>query len=113
MLLFYLEISDKVIPVPVLYGIYVALGVVGFGLGLWRWWAALLWLFVPMFLIMFLLGVLQYDEITYLYDDIVRELGNSYLTHSFVAPIVGVTLNLLGIVTGIGRRNNNRWKLEI
>lgn len=113
MLLYYLEISDKVVPVQVLYGIYVALGVVGFGLGIWRWWAALLWLLIPMLLILFLFGMLQYDEITYLYDDIVRELGNSYLTHNFVAPIAGVTLNLLGIVIGIVRRNNQLRKLDI
>jgi hypothetical protein len=97
MFLAFLEISDKVIPVGMLYGINIGTGAIGFLIGWIRWWASLLWLIGPTFFLTLMFGSLQYEEINYLYDHMVRELGQSYITHNMLAPPLGTILNLAGV----------------
>lgn len=101
LLLFLFEISDKVIPVAFMYLLLGGTGLIGGLLGLWKWWLGLFWLLIPMAFILFVVVSVQFGEIDYFYDQMIHELGYSYIVNSYVAPILGIVLNLAGIVFGL------------
>ena len=110
MLLAFFEISDKVMPLGMLYGIYIGTGSIGFLIGWIRWWGSLLWFIGPTFFLTLMFGSLQYEEINYLYDHMVRELGPSYIAHNMLAPAIGTILNLAGGFFWYFRKHG--WSIE-
>ncbi len=92
------EISDKVIPVQAMYIIFITLGGIGFLLGFWRWWISFIWFIFPLSFFATAFIWLQNEEINYLYENIIRELGESYIWHNYISVIVGILLNTAGIL---------------
>jgi hypothetical protein len=83
-------------------------GLIGGLLGLWKWWLGLVWLAIPMVFILFIFISIQFDEIDHAYHHMFRELVYSYIVNSYVAPILGVVLNLAGIVFGLALRSRKQ-----
>ena len=92
------EISDKVIPVGVLYAVFFSIGLIGFLVGYFKWWASLFWLIGPTLVLTLVIGGIQYAEYQDLGDQMNRELGTAYLVHNMAAPPVGVVFNIGGIM---------------
>lgn len=102
------EIGDKVFPVQEMYIVFITLGIIGLLLGLWRWWLSAIWFVFPTLPIVLIYSVLQSEEIDYLYDAMVRELGLNYIVHSIVSPIIGTALNMIGIGFGLFNRRKRK-----
>jgi hypothetical protein len=85
----------EVVTLDVLYLSYSLIGLVGFGLGLLRWYLG-----IPMLVVVLLFGAVQYVEITDLYDYVIRQEGRGYIAHNVIAPLFGVLLSLSGIGLG-------------
>ena len=105
-LIFLFEISDKVISIQMMYGLFLTLGGIGLLLSFWRVWLSICWLIFPMIFVTFLFISLQIEEINYLKNDIIKELGENYIWHNFASVIWGLLLNLIGIFIGIYKKNN-------
>ena len=90
MIIFFLEISDKVIPVSLMYGFALGLGGIGLLLGWWRWKLGLVWLIFPHSLLVLGHMILHVAELDALHRDIIRELGQSYIWHSWISPVMGL-----------------------
>lgn len=91
------EIGDKVIGVEVMYFVFLTLGATGFVLGFWRWWASFIWLIFPTLFFAICYLLIQIAEINYLYENIIRELGESYIWHSYLSVTAGGLLNIAGL----------------
>jgi hypothetical protein len=91
------EISDKVSSVQGMYFVFIILGLIGLILGFYRWWASVIWLFFPTSFIAF--G--EIVEINNLYQNIIQELGKSYIWHTYISVIIGVLINIAGIFVSL------------
>lgn len=105
--LLFFEITDKVVPTLDLYIVYVVLGLIGLALGLFRWWASAIWLLFPVLLTVSVLGTLQYGEITELYDQMLKELGYSYILHNVAAPALAILLSIAGVIIAVRPRSKD------
>lgn len=80
-----------------MHRLHIIFGAIGFLLGLFRWWASVIWLVFPMSGILILHNLVTIDEINMMYENIVRELGKSYIWHHYISMTMGVLLNAGGI----------------
>lgn len=99
-MIFLFEIIDKMIPVQSMYLIFLTFGGIGLLLGCFRWWLSAIWLVVPTLLFSFFFIIGHLSDLNLLYDDVIPELGISYIWHSYISMIIGISLNLLGLMLG-------------
>jgi hypothetical protein len=84
--------------VSYMYSVFLMLGGIGFLLGLFRWWASLIWLFCPtlLFGIVFL-GIQTIEIFSDLYQTVILTLGESYIWHTYISVFTGILLNIFGL----------------
>lgn len=99
-----LEIGDKIVPVSIMYAGFLLLGSIGAGVGYWRWKLGIVWILFPLSLMVVAFLSLQTEEIGSLYPHIIRELGQAYIWHSWLSPIAGGLMAVIGTVGGFLRR---------
>jgi len=104
--MFLFEVADKAIPVWTMYVFVSGPGLIGGLLGFLRWWVGILWFVGPTLFFLIVISLIQMDEIRSLYEPFVSELGNSYIIHSYAAPILSILINWTGISLGMFRQYN-------
>ncbi len=110
MFLLFFEISDKVMQVQTMYWFALFLGGIGLLLGIWRWKLSAFWLLFPNLLLTILFLFLQISEINALYDNIIRELGKSYIWQTYISASLSLLLNIIGIIIGIFKKKTLKLK---
>lgn len=112
--MFLFEVADKTIPVWTMYVFVSGTGLFGGIIGIWRWWAGLLWFVGPTLFSLFVISFIQMEEIGSLYENLISELGYGYIIHSYATPVLAILLNWSGISLGIARRfRQNTSKMNI
>lgn len=98
--LLFFEISDKILSFQDLYLLALVPGASAVLLGLLRWWFAVLWLVFPVIFAYF-----QLREVYVLYENVILEMGVSYVWHSYVSAAIAVLLNLFAVFFGVYKAN--------
>ena len=93
----FFEINDKMISVEAMYIYFVSLGIIGLLLSFRLGWFGLIWLIFPTLFSAFLFISMQNEEVTFMREQIVKELGENYIFHNYISVFIGIVLNLGGV----------------
>ena len=96
--MFLFEVLDKEPTLVVIYTVFIGLGVVGFILSMFRWWAS-----IPILLFLGLSAFFLLIDFNELYADIVQEDRN-YIPLATFAIVVGLVLPIVGVTYNLVRR---------
>jgi hypothetical protein len=98
-----LEVMDKELSLPFIWGYFGVIAVAGFLLV--RKHPAFLLLIIPLWL---LAASLHFSELNdpFVGPDIIREAGNSYVVQSYFAIVTSAILPLIGFAAWVRRRTN-------
>jgi hypothetical protein len=92
-----LEVMDKEWSLPIVWPLFLILGIIGFVLGRRTWWAC-----IPVIAGITLLAVGQLSEMhdSVVGPDILSEPGHSYFVQSYAAIVISFVLALGGMIIG-------------